>query len=295
MASETTQNDVPRQNTQGPLQLDESAIDINEGYMKHMTGTRYPYLDMGNKRQQYWSSFKGLISSINPFATQQGSTYDRLGSSITSGTKWYNPAFLPKSRADGKLMEVHLDQEVGKDSDLPTSDGQIPMESGIIKMGKEMLPLVCYRTLDKFNRCKMFNDAEKCRDEELNFLQTCPNPVLHQMRRSKLTAQKHRLIQVQDYKRAMEVSEYNKGRSVADVDPNKRFEHGTAKYLRPDSMWADERYANVTKEEILAARKRLGESEKRAQYRLNPKLQPLPKQNPDKQNMPRDDFPIYVK
>lgn len=40
----------------------------------------------------------------------------------------------------------------------------------------------------------------------------------------------------------MQVSEYNKGRTVADVS-NKDYIDGTRKYLRPDTMWADERYS----------------------------------------------------
>lgn len=44
------------------------------------------------------------------------------------------------------------------------------------------------------------------------------------------------------YKRAMEISPYNKGRTLADVDPNKRWSDGLAKNLRPDSYFYDDRY-----------------------------------------------------
>lgn len=44
------------------------------------------------------------------------------------------------------------------------------------------------------------------------------------------------------YRDCMQVSEYNKGRTVADVS-NKDYIDGTRKYLRPDTMWADERYS----------------------------------------------------
>ena len=49
----------------------------------------------------------------------------------------------------------------------------------------------------------------------------------------------------------MQVSEYNKARSVKDIDGSKKKIHGTRAYLRPDSIWSDERYINVTYEEIL--------------------------------------------
>jgi hypothetical protein len=44
------------------------------------------------------------------------------------------------------------------------------------------------------------------------------------------------------YRDCMEVSDYNKGRTVADIS-DKDFLDGTKKYLRPDTMWADERYS----------------------------------------------------
>lgn len=43
----------------------------------------------------------------------------------------------------------------------------------------------------------------------------------------------------------MEISEYNKGRTVADIS-NKNWTHGTREYLRPDTMWADERYVDIS-------------------------------------------------
>jgi len=39
----------------------------------------------------------------------------------------------------------------------------------------------------------------------------------------------------------LEVSEYNKGRTNKQVS-NKTWIHGTREYLRPDTIWADERW-----------------------------------------------------
>jgi len=52
----------------------------------------------------------------------------------------------------------------------------------------------------------------------------------------------------------LKVSPYNVGRTVTDVS-SKTWIHGTRQYLRPDSMYADERYNKVTQAEINAARK----------------------------------------
>lgn len=54
----------------------------------------------------------------------------------------------------------------------------------------------------------------------------------------------------------MSEGEYNKGRSLKDIDGKKSSIHGTRKYLRPDTFWADERYVNITQEEIDEAKVR---------------------------------------
>ena len=65
-------------------------------------------------------------------------------------------------------------------------------------------------------------------------------------------------IQNRQYRVAMEVSSYNQGRDVAQV-PGKTWIDGTRKYLRPDTMWADERYAKITQEEINQAKQRVAQ------------------------------------
>lgn len=51
------------------------------------------------------------------------------------------------------------------------------------------------------------------------------------------------------YKQVMEVPEYNKGRTVADV-PSKSWADGERSKLRPNSIWADERYVDITQQEV---------------------------------------------
>lgn len=43
----------------------------------------------------------------------------------------------------------------------------------------------------------------------------------------------------------MEVSSYNAGRTIANV-PRKTWADGTGSNLRSDSMWCDDRYADIT-------------------------------------------------
>jgi len=53
----------------------------------------------------------------------------------------------------------------------------------------------------------------------------------------------------------MKVSSYNVGRTPADVS-DKTWVDGTRFHLRPDTMWADGRYATITQTEVNEAKKR---------------------------------------
>lgn len=60
----------------------------------------------------------------------------------------------------------------------------------------------------------------------------------------------------QKYRRAMEVADYNQGRTVANVG-RRTWTDGTADRLRPDSMWIDDRYVDVNQAEIDQAKERI--------------------------------------
>ena len=47
----------------------------------------------------------------------------------------------------------------------------------------------------------------------------------------------------QKYRKVMEIPSYNQGRTVADVKGRSWFD-GSA--LRPSTLWADDRYADIT-------------------------------------------------
>lgn len=54
----------------------------------------------------------------------------------------------------------------------------------------------------------------------------------------------------------MKTGDYNKNRTLANVDGNKNYESGLKKNLRPNSIYADDRYVNISQEDINAAKKR---------------------------------------
>lgn len=83
----------------------------------------------------------------------------------------------------------------------------------------------------------------------------------------------------------MEVSDYNKGRDVSMIS-RKTTIHGMRKYLRPDTLYADERYANITQSEINEAKERIAKREmakgvqekKHEEHHHEPHSDPLNKQ-----------------
>jgi len=66
----------------------------------------------------------------------------------------------------------------------------------------------------------------------------------------------------------MKQSSYNKGRTVANVS-SKTYIHGTREYLRPDTVWADERYSKITQQEINEAKIRVAKREEEALKKKN--------------------------
>lgn len=70
-------------------------------------------------------------------------------------------------------------------------------------------------------------------------MEVCPDHVLEGLREKKKWYLRAEVIDNETYKRAMQVSDYNKGKSVSDLQL-KTWEHGTT--LRSDSFWQDDRY-----------------------------------------------------
>lgn len=86
-----------------------------------------------------------------------------------------------------------------------------------------------------------------CREEQNNIIAICPQWALHNLREKKLSLLKDEALSNKKYKEVMDVPYYNKGRTVADV-PSRRWEDGSREHLRPDTLWADDRYADITQE-----------------------------------------------
>lgn len=64
------------------------------------------------------------------------------------------------------------------------------------------------------------------------------------LREKKITNAKKLAIDNLQYRDVMEVGPYNVGRTVANIS-NKTWADGAADKLRPDTMWADDRYVDI--------------------------------------------------
>lgn len=72
-------------------------------------------------------------------------------------------------------------------------------------------------------------------------MEVCPDHVLEGLREKRKWYLRAEAIDNQTYKRAMTVGDYNKGRSVSDIDM-KDWSFGKTANLRSESTWQDDRY-----------------------------------------------------
>ena len=115
----------------------------------------------------------------------------------------------------------------------------------------ENFPRHCTRSVDTYKTCLIANDdnKSKCENEGKDILAICPPWALDKMKDNNSLKLKLEAQANIRYREAMEVSDYNRGRTIADV-ANKTWGDGERSKLRPNSMWADDRYADITQKEI---------------------------------------------
>ena len=72
-------------------------------------------------------------------------------------------------------------------------------------------------------------------------MEICPEFVLESLRERKKWYLRAELIDNDTYKRAMQVSDYNKGKSVSDLKL-KSWSYGRPENMRSESTWQEDRY-----------------------------------------------------
>lgn len=263
-------------------------------------GTLYPYVDYrGGMIASVQNPIRRVIYPINPFASQGIPSKDSVAIGERFGNGWRWPINYVSGNVIPQMFPNHFNPDTDEDPTRKSVAGDnlfgaisSPMADGAtMKFVGERLPRACNRAKSHYDRCKMVNGAEKCQDEANWTLGVCPNWALAEMSNQKRFEKKVLLIQRNEYRDAMAVSDYNEGRTVADIS-NKTHIHGTRQYLRPDTMWADERYRNVTKDEIKAAKER-HEARLQAAGRFNTPLNPAPHSHDNTGASERLPRPLY--
>jgi len=105
------------------------------------------------------------------------------------------------------------------------------------------VPRGCVKEIKKYQQCSSAKSQEECLNDKISIMEVCPDHVLEGLREKKKWYLRAESIDNETYRRAMEVSDYNRGRSVSELKL-KTWDYGTT--LRTESTWEDDRY-NPTK------------------------------------------------
>lgn len=237
-----------------------------QAYLQNQFNGTKPHFDMENNMR---AKVKKLFSPINPFEVDQIKTPNRIAFGSFKNHRFYAPDPLPNPSRFSRFLPVHYDA-LNDTKFVPIERFNEGSEATSLNRSynftQTKLPPVCDKYLFFYKRCAMINGSDKCKDEENEFLEVCPNFVLNKMKNKKMKMAQARLIQMKEYNDAMELSSYNAGRSIRDIDMTKRWKDGTAEKLRPDTFWNDDRYINVNDEDIAAAKERVKERQIKEGY-----------------------------
>lgn len=122
----------------------------------------------------------------------------------------------------------------------------------------EYFPRHCSRSVESYKTCLIANDdcKNKCADEGTNILAICPSWALDKMKENNTLKMKVEAQANHKYKQSMAISQGNAGKTIADT-PNRVWADGEKSKLRPSSIWADDRYADITQKEVDEAKERV--------------------------------------
>jgi len=98
------------------------------------------------------------------------------------------------------------------------------------------LPKGCANEIKIYKDCvREKGQAQSCVDEKINIMEVCPKWALELLKERKRARMRATLIDNQTYRRAMEVADYNIGRSVSHLSQRKTWIDGTPDKLRSDA------------------------------------------------------------
>lgn len=231
-------------------------------YQNASPNTDNPYWRVGGNTA--FDSVRRFMAPINPFRLRQVPSHKRDAFVPRHGITSFQPDQLPNPVIFQFIQPGHYDplNKANPGTAVQTKMGEAPIEAHKLVKIHEPIPMGCARARQRWDRCTLVNGtghagkSGPCEEEARGVLEICPRWVLQHFKKTKLKTEYMKAVQIQEFEEAMKVSEYNKGRSIKDVDLTKSWKDGTRENLRPDSLWADDRYHDVTAEEIKAAKER---------------------------------------
>jgi len=105
----------------------------------------------------------------------------------------------------------------------------------------DFAPRGCAKEIRKYQQCASEKGASSCFNEKIDIMEVCPDHVLEGLREKKKWTLRAEMIDNDTYKRAMQVSDFNVGRSVSDLKL-KTWEYGKSCNLRGDGLYQDDRW-----------------------------------------------------
>jgi len=109
-------------------------------------------------------------------------------------------------------------------------------QSKFMTLKPSEIPKGCYREIRKYQSCAADKGTGNCSNEKISIMEVCPDHVLEGLRERRKWFMRAEAIDNATYKRAMSVSDYNKNRSVSDLEL-KDWSFGHPRNLRSDSVW----------------------------------------------------------
>jgi hypothetical protein len=104
-------------------------------------------------------------------------------------------------------------------------------QSKFMTLQPNYIPKGCYREIRKYQACAATEGKDACFNDKLSIMEVCPDHVLEGLREKRKWYLRAEAIDNQTYKRAMQVSNYNEGKSVSDLEI-KNWAYGHPKNLR---------------------------------------------------------------
>lgn len=101
-------------------------------------------------------------------------------------------------------------------------------------------PKGCQKEIRKFNNCDK-NGNSDCTKEKIDVIEICPKWCVEKLREAKKQLLKETVIDNNTYRKAMNIEDYNKGRTLRDL----KDKNAHLRKIRPDGYYADDRYNPV--------------------------------------------------